>query len=211
MSLYRQNLPQLQAAGGLFLSEGGLETTLIYDDGLELPCFASFALLKDADGTERLRRYYLRFAEMAAERGLGAVFETPTWRANADWGARLGYDAAALDGINRRAVDLLVGVREAMRGRTDVPFVVSGNLGPRGDGYVPGALMSVDEARRYHGAQIATFAGTEADLVTVFTMNYVEEAIGIALAAREHGMPVVVPSSSSTRSKWLGCAQLIMQ
>ena len=88
MSLYRQNLPQLQAAGGLFLSEGGLETTLIYDDGLELPCFASFALLKDADGTERLRRYYLRFAEMAAERGLGAVFETPTWRANADWGAR---------------------------------------------------------------------------------------------------------------------------
>ena len=72
-----------------------------------------------------------------------------------------------------------------MRGRTDVPFVVSGNLGPRGDGYVPGALMSADEARRYHGAQIATFAGTEADLVTVFTMNYVEEAIGIASNARQ--------------------------
>jgi S-methylmethionine-dependent homocysteine/selenocysteine methylase len=198
MSLYRHNLPQLQSAGGLFLTEGGLETTLIYDDGLELPCFASFVLLKDAEGTARLRRYYLRFAEMAAERRLGAVFETPTWRANADWGARLGYDAAALDDVNRRAVDLLLDVREAMRGRTGVPFVVSGNLGPRGDGYVPGAMMSADEARRYHGAQIATFAGTEADLVSVYTMNYVEEAIGVALAAREHGLPVVVSFTVET-------------
>ena len=75
---------------------------------------------------------------------------------------------------------------------------MSGNLGPRGDGYVPGARMSADEARRYHGAQIATFAATEADLVSVFTMNYVEEAIGIALAAREHGMPVVVSFTLET-------------
>lgn len=198
MSLYRHCLPQLQPDGALFLTEGGLETTLIYDDGLELPCFASFVLLEDAAGTARLREYYRRFAEMAVARGVGAVFETPTWRANADWGAGLGYDAAALDALNRRAVALLVELRESMAGRGGAPLVISGNLGPRGDGYVPGERMSADAARRYHAAQIATFAATEADLVSVYTMNYVEEAVGSALAAREHGMPAVVSFTVET-------------
>ena len=49
-------LPQL--AGGLFLSDGGLETTLIYLEGVELPQFAAFVLLQDAAGRARLRRYY---------------------------------------------------------------------------------------------------------------------------------------------------------
>ena len=198
MSLYRHRLPQLQPGGALFLTEGGLETSLIYDDGLELPCFASFVLLNDEAGTARLRGYYRRFAEMAAARGVGAVFETPTWRASADWGARLGYDAAALDAVNRRGVALLVELRESAAGRGGAPLVISGNLGPRGDGYVPGERMSADAARRYHAAQIASFAATEADLVSVFTMNYVEEAVGIALAAREHGMPAVVSFTLET-------------
>jgi S-methylmethionine-dependent homocysteine/selenocysteine methylase len=197
MNLYRRHLPQLEASAPLFMTEGGLETTLIYDEGLSLPHFAAFDLLKNEAGVDLLRRYYRRFAEMAVASHLGAVFETPTWRASADWGERLGYDAAALADANRRAVQLLVDVRESIP-RHGKPIVVSGCIGPRGDGYVPRQLMSVDEARRYHAVQIATFAGTDADLVSVFTMNYVDEAIGTVLAAGDHDMPVVVSFTLET-------------
>ena len=211
MSPYRHNLPQLAAGTRPFMTEAGLETTLIYDDGIELPDFAAFRLLDDAAGIEVLRRYYLRFARLAARLRCGAVFETPTWRASADWGARLGYDAAALDRVNRKAVELLRSLAPAGGEPTDAdgevdddtdavapPIVVSGCIGPRGDGYVPGRRMSAQDAQHYHGAQIATFASTDADLVSVLTMTYVDEAIGVVRAAREHAMPVVVSFTLET-------------
>ena len=42
------------------------------------------------------------------------------------------------------------------------------------------------------------FAAAGADLVTVMTMNYVEEAIGVARAAKAAGMPVVVAFTVET-------------
>jgi homocysteine S-methyltransferase len=86
---YRHALPQL--SGQPMLTDSGLETTLIFLDGLDLPCFASFALLNSADGKARLRAYFDRHAELAASRGVGFIADTPTWRASRDWGAKLGY------------------------------------------------------------------------------------------------------------------------
>jgi homocysteine S-methyltransferase len=194
-SRYRAQLPQL--AGALFLTDGGIETTLVYHQGVELPCFAAFHLLKDEGGTGVLRAYFERYARLARAQGLGLVLEAPTWRANADWAARLGYDRAALAAANRGAIDLLVEVREAYEDPA-TPIVISGNLGPRGDGYRPGLTMSVSAARGYHAAQIDTFAATPADLVAAFTMNYPQEAIGIALAARAAAMPVVISFTVET-------------
>ena len=93
--MYRERLPQLD--GGLFVTDGGIETTLIYHHGLELPAFAAFDLLKDDAGTEELRRYYAPYAELARERGVGLVLESPTWRANPDWAAEIGYSLDELD------------------------------------------------------------------------------------------------------------------
>src|SRR5262245_16201168 len=131
-----------------------METTLIFRDGLELPEFASFVLLDDSEGLEALRAYYASYVAIAARHGVGIVLETPTWRANPDWGARLGYDAERLDDVNRRGVALLEEVR-AQAG--DVEMLVSGLIGPRGDGYVVSDAMSPDEAQAYHSAQITTF------------------------------------------------------
>ena len=195
MSKYRTNLPQL--ADTLFLTDGGLETTLIYQDGVDLPYFAAFDLLKDEAGTQALRRYFARYAHIARSKGVGIVLEAPTWRANPDWAAKLGYDDLALADANRKGVGLLLEVRAAFETRV-APIVISGNLGPRGDGYRPDARMSVDEARRYHGPQVRTFAATNADMVAAFTMNYVEEAIGIALAARDERMPVAISFTVET-------------
>jgi S-methylmethionine-dependent homocysteine/selenocysteine methylase len=195
MSLYRHRLPQL--ADRLFLADGGLETTLVYHEGVELPCFAAFDLLSSEAGTDTLRRYFLRYVDVARAAGLGIVLESPTWRANPDWAARLGYDAAALADANRRGVGLLLEVRAAHKGST-APIVVSGNLGPRGDGYRVEAAMTAAEARDYHAPQVEVFAGTDADMVAAFTMNYAEEAIGIGLAARDAGMPVALAFTVET-------------
>ena len=194
-SRYRDQLPQL--TGDLFLTDGGIETTLLFHDGVELPHFAAFDLLKDAAGTAILRGYFERYARLARAQESGLVLETPTWRASADWAARLGYSPAALAAANRQAVDLLAEVRVAYE-RPGTPIVISGNLGPRGDGYRPGKTMTVSQAREYHSAQIETFATTAADLVSAFTMNYSEEAIGIAQAARAAGMPVVIAFTTET-------------
>src|ERR1700741_3738614 len=98
MAKYRTSLPQL--ADKLFLTDAGMETFLIFHEGIELPYFASFDLMKNDAGIAQVRRYYQRFIAMARERGLGFVLESPTWRANADWAARLGYDSQALAQIN---------------------------------------------------------------------------------------------------------------
>ena len=189
MSKYRHALPQLQEE--LLLTDGGIETTLIFHEGATLPYFASFVLLEDESGTALLRRYFERYAELARAEGLGLVLETPTWRANPDWAAKLGYDAPALAEANRRSVDLLLGIRRSFEsGRTRI--VISGNLGPRGDGYNPDMRMSAAEAQVYHAPQIEIFAATEADMIAAFTMNYVEEAVGIVRAARAAAMPVAV-------------------
>lgn len=195
MARYRHQLPQLE--GGLFLTDGGLETTLVYHEGLDLPCFASFPLLATEDGTRRLREYFERYVAIALELRRGIVLESATWRANRDWGRRLGYGPAELRLANEQAIAELVALRERLETR-HTPIVISGNLGPRGDGYRADARMGIGEARDYHFEQIATFARTEADLVAAFTLNYAEEAIGIALAARACGMPLAIAFTVET-------------
>lgn len=195
MGKYRGGLPQL--GGGICLTDGGLETTLIFHDGISLRLFAAFDLLKDENGRRVLRRYFERYASIARAQEVGLVLETATWRANRDWGQKLGYDAPALAEANRRSVDLLLEIRRAFETpRTRI--VISGNLGPRGDGYKPGRQMSAEEAQSYHAEQIEVFAGTDADLVTALTLNYREEAIGIVRAAKAAGMPVVISFTTET-------------
>lgn len=195
MSKYRNNLPQLHDS--LFLTDGGLETTLVFHDGLDLPYFAAFDLLKNETGFQRLRDYFAQYAKVAVEQGTGMVLEAPTWRANPDWAAKLGYDAQTLADANRKAIGLLFEIRDEFE-TPDSPMVISGNLGPRGDGYIADAKMTVAQARDYHGPQIRTFAETDADLVSAFTINYVEEAIGIIQAARDAEIPVVVSFTLET-------------
>jgi homocysteine S-methyltransferase len=195
MSQYRHRLPQLQSE--LFLTDGGLETTLVFQEGLDLPCFAAFPLLRDPRGGETLRRYFASYIDIARRERIGIVLETPTWRANRDWATKLGYDARALDELNRLAVGFLLELREELE-TPDTPIVISGNIGPRGDGYRPEARMSVAEAEAYHGEQVRIFADTDADMVAAFTMNYPEEAVGIARAARAEQMPLALSFTVET-------------
>jgi S-methylmethionine-dependent homocysteine/selenocysteine methylase len=77
-------------------------------------------------------------------------------------------------------------------------MVVSGAIGPRGDGYVATNTMTADEARAYHLPQIDSFLAAGADMATAFTLNYVEEGTGIALAAKSVGLPVALSFTLET-------------
>jgi homocysteine S-methyltransferase len=192
---YRERLPQLD--GGLFLTDGGLETTLVFHEGWDLPCFAAFVLLDSDRGRKALRDYFDRYVPMAIAAGAGFILESPTWRANPDWAEKAGHGRAALARLNRDAIDLMREIRERYETTTS-PMVVSGAIGPRGDGYDPGALMSPEQAADYHGFQIGLCRDAGADLVSAFTMTNIGEAQGIALAAKAADMPCVISFTVET-------------
>ena len=194
MAKYRQNLPQL--SDSTFLSDGGMETTLIFHEGLDLPHFASFTLMATPEGRARLKEYYVRYLTIARQRGTGFILDTPTWRANPDWGEKLGYGPDALRAVNEASIDLLLELRREFE-TPQTPCVISGAIGPRGDGYKAGN-MDAGEAEAYHAAQIESFARTEADMVAAYTLTNFNEAIGIARAAKAHAMPCMISFTVET-------------
>jgi S-methylmethionine-dependent homocysteine/selenocysteine methylase len=196
MTSRRQRLPQLDG-DRLFVTDGGLETALVFHDGIDLPCFAAFPLLGKPDTRARLRDYYDAYLAIARDNDAGFVVETPTWRANPDWAEQLGYSPTQLDDANRAAVALAEEVR-AVAAAEGITAVVSGCIGPRGDGYDPGDVMTADEAQRYHAVQIGTFASTTADQVTAITMTNAEEAIGVVRAASAAGIPAAISFTVET-------------
>ena len=195
MSKYRARLPQL--GGKSFLTDGGLETTLVFHKGMDLPYFAAFDLIRSAEGRTTLREYFEGYIPIAQAGGYGFILEAPTWRASADWGQKLGYSQAELAAANHASIALL----EALRAKFETggfPIVVSGCVGPRGDGYDPGQVMTPDAAQTYHAGQIAALRDGGADLITAITMTNIPEAIGITRAARLADMPVAISFTLET-------------
>ena len=188
-------LPQLE--GDLFLTDGGIETVLIFHEGLDLPEFAAFDLLKDEAGIEALRRYYEPYLDLAAERGVGFVLESPTWRANPRWAAEIGYSLEELEDCNRHAIALMEELRDS-RASPGTEIVISGCVGPHDDGYDPAEMLSADAARDYHSTQVGIFADTAAEQVTAITMTYADEAIGITNAAAAARIPAVISFTLET-------------
>ncbi len=191
------NTSNLFTADTLYLTDGGLETSLIFHDGIELPEFAAYTLLDHPYGKERLRAYYQRYIDLAVAQNSGFVLESPTWRASLKWARRLGQDEADVERLNRDAIDLMAYLRDSNRS-ADIPMLVSGCIGPEDDGYSPETRMSVAEAHRYHTTQARVFAEAGADMVTAVTMTYAEEAIGIANAAHDAGLPSVISFTVET-------------
>jgi len=192
---YREHLPQLN--GQLFLTDGGLETTLVFHEGWDLPSFEAFVLLDSDRGRQALSSYLDRYVPMAIAAGAGFILESPTWRANPDWAEKLGYGREALARVNRDAIDFLIEIRARYETQTS-PMVISGCIGPRGDGYDAGVAMSPEEAENYHAFQIGIFRDAGADLVSAFTMTNSNEALGIARAAKAAGMPCVISFTLET-------------
>jgi S-methylmethionine-dependent homocysteine/selenocysteine methylase len=187
-------LPQLDR---LFLTDAGLESDMIYNRGIELPCFSSLMLLRSSEGREALKRYFSEFLDLARRSGTGCLLETATWRASSDWAGPLGLSLDELDRLNREAVALLVDLRDDYASES-LPVVISGCIGPRGDGYDPGKVMGYAEAADYHGRQAAVLTKAGVDMLSAITMTNVNEAIGITRAAERVGLPVAISFTVET-------------
>ncbi|WP_018900765.1 homocysteine S-methyltransferase family protein [Rhizobium sp. 2MFCol3.1] len=196
--MYRHNIANLH---GEFITDGGMNTTLMFRHGIEIPLFATFVLMDTSEGRQQLRAYYLEYIELAQKYGKGLILETPTWRANRDWGLRLRYDLAQLDRVNRESVQMLIGLRDEF-GDERSRIIINGTIGPQGDGYKLSDL-SVEEAQEYHSHQIASLSKTDVDMVTGYTLTTVAEATGIALAAANHGVPSVISFTVETNGRLL--------
>lgn len=198
MAKYRTSLPQLTAS--TFMTDGGLETDLIFNHGINLPEFAAFDLLKNEEGKEVLRKYFMDYLDISKKQCSGFVLEAPTYRANPDWALKIGYSLESLNDMTRIAVQELEKIRENYESE-GFKIAISVCLGPRGDGYSPDDKMSIETAEEYHAYQIKLVADTNADLVSALTMNYNEEAIGIVKAAKNNNIPVVISYTVETDGK----------
>lgn len=195
MAKYRHKLPLLD--GGLYLTDGGIETTLIFHEGWTLPIGEAFVLLTTQRGRAALKEYFDRYVPLAIENGTGFLLESPTWRANPDWAEKVGYEKDALARINAAAIGLLEEVRQTYESEA-CRMPISGCIGPRGDGYAPGRIMTAQEAEDYHAWQVGVFAVTNADLVSAITMTSGAEGLGVAMAAKKAHMPSVISFTVET-------------
>ena len=179
-----------------WVTDGGLETDLLFHHGVDLPDFAAFPLLDDGDGRRLLADYYRAYADVAAREGAGLLLEAPTWRASTDWGARLGFDADATERVNRDAVAFLRALADEARDEV-AEVLVGGSVGPRGDGYTAGDL-DADAYADYHRHQLGAFAEAGADLATAYTLTTVAEAAGMVRAGQDAGIPTAVSFTVET-------------
>lgn len=191
------NNPLFRRGPDLYLTDGGLETTMIFRKGIDLPYFAAFDMLKDEKGCSEMKNYYRNYLDIAASYNTGFILESPTWRANPDWIKKVGYRESELYNINKKAIDMMVELKEEYSGKIR-SILISGCIGPRGDGYIPAEKMSINEAKEYHLQQIRALSETPVDMISAYTINYVEEAIGITLACEEVGLPCVISFTVET-------------
>ncbi|KIC21372.1 MULTISPECIES: homocysteine S-methyltransferase family protein [unclassified Leisingera] len=192
---YRDALPQLN--GQQMIADGGLETTLVFHEGISLPLFAAFMALETREGREAIARYMRGFADLAVRNRRGFVMDTPTWRASPRWAAELGVGREQLEAVHRTAVATLRDLRDALE-TPQSPFVINGVIGPHSDGYAPSEILTAEEAEAYHQTQVEWFAAMGADMVSAITMTYAEEAIGIVQAARSAAIPAVISFTVET-------------
>ncbi len=195
MHLRHRSLPQL--GGQMFVTDGGIETHLIFNQGEDLPEMSAYLLNMSERGRDTMREYYRAYIPIARQAGQGFLFDTNTWRANPDWGLKVGYDAAELRAANMAAVAFCREM-QAEFAAAGVPSIISGVLGPRRDAWQYDRQMTVEEAETYHTPQVEAFAAANADYVTAYTLTNVPEAVGIARAARRSELPVVLSFTLET-------------
>lgn len=193
----------------IFITDGGLETDLVFNKNIDLPYFAAFPLLENPTYKTVLDDYYKEYMDIAKKHKTGFILESPTWRSNPSWGFKLGYSDKELVEMNKIAIRQLRALKNNYENDIE-NILISGCIGPRGDGYQIHDAMTAEQAQNYHNLQIRAFKETRADMVSAITMTYSEEALGITKSAKANELPVVIsftvetdgnlPSGESLRS-----------
>lgn len=190
-------IQRLMRAEKLFLTDGGFETWMFFQEGFEAPEFAAITLMNDENAREAMRRYFDRFLGLAETAGTGFVLDTNTWRGCVSWAPKLAKSSDELRQLTVDAVTFAKQIRNAWKHRVS-PVIINGVVGPSGDGYAPGDIPTAEEAHQLHLPQIQTLAKERVDLISALTMTNIGEATGIVRAAAEVKLPVIVSFTVET-------------
>ena len=195
MNKYRNQLPQL--SGGIFLTDAGLETDLIFNHGIEIREFAAHTLLPNFKGREAIANYFRGFLSLAKDYDTGFILDSQTWKAHLHWANALEATEQELHEANKDSIAFIAQLRDEFA-ENKKPIILNGVIGPQGDAYAPEARLAAKEAEEYHAKQIGWLAETEVDMVTALTFTQSEEAIGVVRAAQSAGLPVVISFTVET-------------
>lgn len=191
------DVQQLLKTDRPFLTDGGFETWLFFQQGFEAPEFAALMLMDNDDARQAMRRYFDGFLAMAEKAGTGYVLDTNTWRGCTHWAEKLSTSPSDLLRLSSDAVKLAIDIRAAWQSRVS-PILVNGVVGPAGDGYAPGRVPDAAEATELHRPQIKAMAEAGVDMISAITMTNTGEAIGITRAADDNHLPVVISFTVET-------------
>ena len=180
-----------------FLTDGGFETWLFFQQGFTAPEFAAIVLMDDDAARTAMRGYFDQFLAMAQSARTGFVLDTNTWRGCVEWSAQLGRSREDLLRLSRDAVGFAQEIRDTWQTHVS-PILLNGVIGPAGDGYAPEDVPDAAKAREMHGPQIQTLSQSGVDMISAITMTNVGEATGIVQAATEEHLPVVVSFTVET-------------
>lgn len=188
---------KLQEANRFFISDGGLETYLIFEKGYDLPCFSAAVLLESEQGRRDLAAYFTRFIEIAKATGRGFILDAPTWRAGTAWAGPLGQTLKQVMETNARAVAFVSDLR-AQHETDECPILINGLIGPAGDAYAPDTQIAAHDAFLIHAPQIHGLGRAGVDMISAMTMTHASEAIGMTRAAQEIDIPIVIAFTLET-------------
>ncbi len=188
-----QHFPE-QQAGRYFITEGGIETEIMYKWGFEMPHFAMFPLLDNPQAAAAIKGMYRRYLDVVAKYKQSALIGGFDYRASPDWGNLLGYSASALRDANLQSIQFLRDVAEEYKSDID-QALFSGCVGPRGDAYQTKNTMDRYQAAEYHAIQLETLKLANVDLAWALTFGDPEEAIGVCMAAESLDIPLAVSFS----------------
>jgi S-methylmethionine-dependent homocysteine/selenocysteine methylase len=161
------------------LTDGGIETRIIYEFKHAIGDFESFELLENESGRNILRQIYQSYADVAVRYGLPIQLGTPTWRASRKW-------TSEFIRVNAEAVELL---REVTYRAARTRIILAGVIGPASDGYTTREALKEDDAFAYHYDQAGTLAARDVDLLYAPTFPAFSELYGVARAMAKTGRP----------------------
>lgn len=198
-----RTLPQLTSSK-LFLTEAGIETTLIYRKNINLPSFSTLPLLSTEEGTENLLSIYQDYINTALTHSTGIVLETRTWRGSPAWASKLGLSTSQVLNLNRAAVTILRDLRHGAE-TPSTPIVISGTLGTLQDAYQDSTgTVSITLAQENYRSQVHVLAQEGVDMLSIMTVTNLNEAIAAVTVAREFNLPIHVSFSIETNGRLQG-------
>lgn len=189
-----------QVEGRYYLSEGGMETEVMYKHGFDFPHFAVFELLKNPKAVSALQAMYRQYFDVVAKHQMVALVGGLDYRASPDWGALLGYSADGLSDMNHRCIDFLRDLAKEYIGEID-EILIQGFIGPRGDAYETNTVITEQESEDYHSVQLQTLKEADVDLASALTFNNIPESIGVAKAAARLDLPLCISLSLDGSSR----------